>query len=376
MTGEFSDHHEQHTIHRRVYSSGIHRTWGLSSTSSVSNIQFRLTCYLLSFSIIFYFLVSRKLCYVDAVVNYQYIQTLACHAYFAYKLYIGKIDQYTMTILLQGALVVTGPQLIHLSKFQRRTKHRRLFYLNTIASCLEYWVASFWFHQGGRNLNICSTLQEALHTTSQSRLPFIGNLLILSVILSITDVVVASIDGIRNKGIDRKAGDHSIPTLPRGILWESAHWTVRRGLYFLAGFSLYCYTIYAIEALTVRDLAETIAKADGISIRKRHSNRDFAQLAVACWCGLWLWIVFCRYLTEEITWSFAKREVCKKSLSSLLTLAIKKGTYTPASEVEGKGIAVLSKLHFILGGTRPRPFPSLGNSVSGVAKVAELETFI
>lgn len=213
-----------------------------------------------------------------------------------------------MLVLIQGSFLVAGAQFIHFLKFLRPSAHRRFFIWNTAAVFLEFIFSVAGWNFAQRNLNLCPALSEAIHVRSKSRLGFSVLLFIFSTTFSILDIVVATIDARRNKDVNRRQGDHSIPTLPRWLLWDNTRFTVKRIVYQTLGVLLYCFTIYNIEYQTVRGLHKYLASIPGVT--SQENKWSWGQALAVVPALLLLVKVFSTYITKEITVSFAKRQAC------------------------------------------------------------------
>jgi hypothetical protein len=260
--------------------------------------------YLAVFKIFFYFLVSSKRVYVNYGFILLLLPVIANHFCFWYNFYKGTLDHYTFAVLIQLNLLPVAAQLIHLSKFQRRSRHRLFFTLNTFLVGLEYAAFRELCGMATGNLHLCPQLDQVVEESNYRQRNFVMSLFLFSAILTVVDHVVYTMDRLRNQNVNRRAREHSVPTLPRRMLWESAHWTVRRGFYLALGFLLYSYTIYRIEVSTVQHLHSLVSSLDGI---RSKGDLDFILLGFVGACSIW---IFLRYLTDEVTPSFAKRAIC------------------------------------------------------------------
>ena len=177
----------------------------------------------------------------------------------------GTLDPYTLTVFIHQALLITGAQFIHLVTFQRKSWHRWLYVGNSLLTLLEFTVSHLWPGWINRNSNYCPTLTDAISAARKEREQWTVFLLVLGFLLSLSDGVVSTIDGIRNKDIDRKKGDRSIPTLPRYILWDRNLWNRQRVAYLTGGALVYLLSIYNLESNIIRYFHKAVQQVGGVS---------------------------------------------------------------------------------------------------------------
>lgn len=187
------------------------------------------------------------------------------HVAVAISIREGTMDPYTLTVVIHQALLLTGAQAIHLLTFQRRSWHRWLYVGNTLLTIVEFAVSNLLPTWINRNSNYCPTLTDAILVARKEREHWTVFLLVVSFLFSLADVIVSKIDAIRNKDLDRNRGDHSIPTLPRWILWERKLWNRRRKAYLTIGLSIYLFLISNVELNIIRYFHEAIQQIDGLS---------------------------------------------------------------------------------------------------------------
>ena len=77
--------------------------------------------------------------------------------------------------------------------------------------------------------------------------------------------------------MDRTRGDHSIPTLPRWILWERKLWNGRRIAYLAIGLSFYLLVICNVELNIIRYFHKAVQQIDGLS--STENSWGFGQVA-------------------------------------------------------------------------------------------------
>ena len=239
----------------------------------------------------------------------QAIQLAAIHLSVFYYLVVGKLDQHSLTLLVQMNLLVSGSQLIHLLKFNRRSSYRRVFVANTIATVSEFFVLGYGFLISARNLNLCPSLLEALsETRRQTQVPTLI-FLILNFILSFFDVVISQIDRHRNKDEPRKRGEHSRRTLPAWLTWTLSGPQEMRRVYGIFGLFFPVFTIFTIECVTIQGFEDYVANVDGISTQENVFG--FGQFSAVVVCLLSTGYAFRGFLLE-VTKPFSKTAVCKR----------------------------------------------------------------
>jgi hypothetical protein len=177
----------------------------------------------------------------------------------------GTMDPYTLTVFIHQALLLTGAQVIHFFTYNRKSWHRWLYAANTLLTIVEFAVSNLLPTWINRNSNYCPTLTDAILAARKEREHGTVFLLVSSFVLSLADVIVRKIDTIRNKDVDRNRGDHSIPTLPRWILWDRTLWNRRRKAYLTIGLSIYLLVIYNVELNIIRYFHKAIRQTDGLS---------------------------------------------------------------------------------------------------------------
>jgi hypothetical protein len=182
------------------------------------------------------------------------IQNFATYIAAAFFFLQRQLDQYTLTVMIHGALLVTASQMLHLLKFQRRTLHRRVYCLNTALLFLSFMASYYFGFQSGAEENLCPALSEAIAVEKYHRAKSTIFTLVLSALLSVIDVVVSWVDYVRNKNINRKNGDHSRPTFPKWLVWNPKDaWTFRRVVYCLIAVGWFTFSIFNVEYFIIRD---------------------------------------------------------------------------------------------------------------------------
>ena len=201
---------------------------------------------------------DRNRSWTDKAVLQIGIQTVATYLAGGWFFSSGQLDQYTLTVMIHGALLVTAPQILHLFKFQRRKYHRRLYWINTTFIFLAFMASYYWGYQSNFAQNLCPDLREAIAMDRNHRAKVTLFGLVLSVLLSVIDIVVAAIDYSRNKFVNRKLGDHSRPTFPKWLLWNPKDqiWNYPRILYCVIAVTWFIFSIVNIEYFIIQDFHE------------------------------------------------------------------------------------------------------------------------
>lgn len=188
---------------------------------------------------------------------------IALHLFNFYFVFVGQLDQYTLMITIHLSLLLNGPQLIHLFKFQRRSWHRWYFVTNTICTLAEFLLSCLRPAWINRNGNFCPELNNAMEATQVERLNWTIFLLVLNIGLSLCDVLVSATDRLRNK--DKKPGERSRPTIPRFVTWDKNVWSSRRVVYCVVGYLLLFLSICNLEVAIIRHFHESVRHVDALS---------------------------------------------------------------------------------------------------------------
>ena len=175
----------------------------------------------------------------------------------------GKVDQYTLMIMVHQALLLNGPQVIHLFKFQRRSRHRLFFITNTTFALAEFFLSWLYPNWTNREGNFCSKLSNAIEAAQRERITSTVILLVANVGLTLADVFIATSDRLRNK--DTKSGEHSRHTVSRFVTWDKAVWSRRRIVYIAIGLVFFSFSIYNLEINIIRYFHKAVEHVDGIS---------------------------------------------------------------------------------------------------------------
>jgi hypothetical protein len=201
---------------------------------------------------------DRTRSWTDRVVLQISVQTAATFMAGAWFFSSGLLDQYTLTVMIHGALLITAPQILHLFKFQRRRNHRRLYWINTAIILTAFVLSYYGGYQSSFSENLCPELREAIAMNRNHRAKVTLFGVVLCCFLTAIDIMVAAIDYIRNKFVDRKLGDHSRPTFPKWLLWNPKDqlWNYPRILYCVMAVTWFIFSIVNIEYLLIQDFHE------------------------------------------------------------------------------------------------------------------------
>jgi hypothetical protein len=168
----------------------------------------------------------------------------------------GKLDRYTLDIMIHEALLTNGFQLIHTLQRPDRP-HRKYFAINIHLTTVEFvflFVGTQDHFQGliDRNTNPCPNLLQAMEDTQLHRLkwtilPFAG-----AWALVLVDSLVWFIDGYRNR---RKRSKHLWTKfiLPQWAVWDKSKWTRSRIVICGLGLTWWAFSVMTLELVIIRD---------------------------------------------------------------------------------------------------------------------------
>ena len=161
----------------------------------------------------------------------------------------GKLDRYTLSIMIHEALLTNGFQLIHTLKRSDRP-HRMFFVFNIHLTTVEF-VFAFFAYNGliERNINICPALQEGFEATQMYRLGFTVFPYAGAIFLFFVDSLVWFIDAYRNK--NRPRAPRYI--FPDWLVWDEKVRDKRRIIICLIGLIWWIWSIITIEVFIIRD---------------------------------------------------------------------------------------------------------------------------
>jgi hypothetical protein len=232
---------------------------------------------------------DRTRYWTDKVVLQIAIQTAATFIAGGWFFSSGLLDQYTLTVMIHGALLITAPQILHLFKFQRRKYHRRLYYINTTLIFLAFMASYYWGYQSSFAENLCPELREAIAMDRNHRAKVTLFGLVLSIFLSVIDSVVGVIDHIRNKFVNRKLGDHSRPTLPKWLLWNPKDqlWNYPRILYCVMAVTWFIFSIVNIEYLLIQDFHEYVNQHTDGTVTNSENRWAIGQITAFIAALIW-----------------------------------------------------------------------------------------
>ena len=197
---------------------------------------------------LFFYIAAHRQSSHTAVIQLQIFSIILHIVNFSYGM-SGKLDRYTLCIMLHEALLTNGFQLIHTLKRPDRP-HSKYFVLNIHLTIVEF-VFAFVGYEGiiERNINICSALLEGFKATQMRRLgftifPFAGGILLVFV-----DVLVWFIDSYRNKIRHRPVRY----ILPESLVWKQNEWDKKRKIICLIGLIWWIWSVITLEVFIIRD---------------------------------------------------------------------------------------------------------------------------
>jgi len=168
----------------------------------------------------------------------------------------GKLDRYTLDIMIHEALLTNGFQLIHTLQRPYRP-HRTYFALNIHLTTVEFvflFVGTKDHFRGliDRNTNPCPALLQAMEDTQSYRLrwtvfPFAG-----AWFLCLLDSLIWFIDGYRNRRKSSKSRWTKF-FLPKWLVWDNTKWTKSRILICGFGFLWWSFSLITLELFVIRN---------------------------------------------------------------------------------------------------------------------------
>ena len=199
---------------------------------------------------LFFYIAAHRESSHAAVIQLQIFSFILHVVNFIYGM-TGKLDRYTLNIMIHEALLTNGFQLLHaLKRSDRPQMYLMYFALNIHFTAVEFAFA-FSGYKGiiERNINICSALQEGFGATQMHRLgftvfPFAG-----AILLFFFGFFVWFIDSYRNK--NRRRAPRYI--LPKWLVWEERVWDKRRKIICLIGLIWWIWSVITLEVFIIRD---------------------------------------------------------------------------------------------------------------------------
>jgi hypothetical protein len=270
---------------------------------------------------------------------------------FLLMIFDGRVDQYSLTVMIHQALLFNGPQIIHLFKFGHKTYHRRLFVANTLCTLAEFFLSCFRPAWINRNGNFCLELSSALKAVQAERVNWTIVPLVLNCVLTICDILKAKSDQYINK--DRKPDEHHRHTVPRSVTWDKQHWTVRRKVYCVIGSLLLFLSICNVEINIIRDFHERARDFIGLS-SSENDWKYYGQIIAGIVSPLGFLVVLRLYL-RSFTKKYAKKTKGMPCWEILIkSLAVDLGIETFADERERKWCAIWTFIYYQLTHIEPR----------------------
>jgi hypothetical protein len=222
---------------------------------------------------------------------------------FLLMLFDGRVDQYSLTVMIHQALLFNGPQIIHLFKYWRRGHHRWLFVANTLCTLAGFFLSCLWPAWINRNGNFCLELSSALEAAQAERVNWTIVPLVLNCGLTLWDVITAKSNQYINK--DRKPDEHNRHTVPRSVTWDKKHWTVRRKVYCVIGSLLLFLSICNVEFNIIRDFHQRAR--DVISLSSTENDWKYYGQIIAGIVTPLSFLVVLRNCLLDFTRKYAKK---------------------------------------------------------------------
>jgi len=215
----------------------------------------------------------------------------------------GRVDQYSLTVMIHQALLFNGPQIVHLFKFGHKKYHRWLFVVNTLCALAEFFLSSLRPAWINRNGNFCPELSSALEAVQAERVHWTIGPLVLNCGLTLCDVLKAKSDQYINK--DRKPDEHHRHTIPRSVTWDKQHWTLRRKIYCVIGTLFLIFSICNVEINIIRNFHERARYVINLS-SSENDWKYYGQIIAGIVTPLSFLLVLRKYLLD-FTYKYAKK---------------------------------------------------------------------
>lgn len=187
----------------------------------------------------------------------------------------GKLDRYTLDIMIHQALLTNGFQLIYTLKRPNNQIHFKFFALNVHLTIVEF-VFAFFAPTGilERNINPCPALRLALDSTQLHRLRFTIFPLSVAAFLSFVDLLVMFIDGYRNRRRRQPSAKH---ILPNWLVWEENKWDRRRKAIGIVGIIWWAISVLTAEIFIIRDFHLYMRQFSG-NVTSNENTWTYGQL--------------------------------------------------------------------------------------------------
>ena len=198
--------------------------------------------------VLFFYITAHRQSSNAAVIQLQIFSIILHIINFSYGM-SGKLDRYTLNIMIHEALLTNGFQLIHTLK--RTDRPHQIYFVVNIQLTIFEFVLAFGGHKGmiERNINICPALQEGFNATQLHRLRFTVLPFALAILLCFIEFLLFSINGCRNK--NRRSLPRYI--LPNWIVWDDKIWDKRRAIICAVGLIWWAWSVITLEVLIIRD---------------------------------------------------------------------------------------------------------------------------
>jgi hypothetical protein len=205
----------------------------------------------LTAQVLFFYIAAHRESSHAAVIQLQTFSFTLHLVNFIYGM-TGKLDRYTLNIMVHEALLTNGFQFIHVLKRSDQPHWMYLLYfgLNTKLTAVEFAFA-FNGYKGiiERNINICSALQKGFLATQMHRLGFTIFPFACAILLLFFGLLMRFIDAYRNKNRPRTPRY----ILPKWLVWEERAWDERRKIICFIGLILWIWSVITLEVFIIRD---------------------------------------------------------------------------------------------------------------------------
>ena len=164
----------------------------------------------------------------------------------------GKLDGYSLAIMIHQVLLTNPLQLLHILKFDRKHTHKWFYLANFVMTAVEFFALLFAQPWIERNKEICPDLLGALETTQAKRISFTYLPFALNALLTMSDIALWKVQEVVNK--DCTEGQAYVCIRPDWLVWKIKYgWTKRRILYALMAIFLWGYSVYTMEYRVIGD---------------------------------------------------------------------------------------------------------------------------
>jgi hypothetical protein len=217
----------------------------------------------------------------------------------------GKLDSYTLTIMIHEALLTNGFQLIHTLRRLDRP-HWKYFVINWGLTTVEFVFATTAGTTGliNRNLNECTSLKTGLKSQQAHRFSFTIFPYCIACFLCLADVLIWFIDGYRNRGKPESLFTRYIR--PNWLIWDDKIWNRSRLIICLVGFTWWTFSVITLEVFIIRDFHIYMLQFSG-SVSSTEDAWSYGQIMPLC-CALvgfgyairqWFLEVMANYVRER-----------------------------------------------------------------------------